>query len=234
MRGEARQPAAEIEIWSEVEYALGPRLQMVRRHCHNGSELHLRWDPNDENDPDAVMVGVIRKRLFKTQAVQIGCLPDEDGEEVKRYLSRGWNFKAWVHQVKWTEDDRVWVNINILLSPPSAPEVPTRPAPTDPKSKPPKPKPADVGLELDETAAPPPPPPRPRFRPRIEIVLPETWLKRATVAATVLVAEGAGLIAIGVAVSPLLGRLSDILGLGVVAAAVGGGMWGMLLVARVK
>ncbi len=220
MREKARKsprPDEQFEIWTEVTGVLGPRREIVERYCRAGSPLHIRPEPDNPHDSNAMAVGVIRKGYFRSMAHQIGYLPREDAREVKQHLDRGWTTDAWVFSIKVSADDWLYVNINVVLRPPG-PVKRTEPSQLDPPPKDPV-KPAEILR---------------RFKPRINIVLPETWRQRGVLAATVLLAEGAALIVLGIVVGLIVGRHSDILSLGVLSAAIGAGMWGLALVAKVK
>jgi len=217
MRNDAHKPEKEYEIWTEVAgVSYEGRRSVIQRYCEDGSPLHIAHEPENPHDRNAMKVGVLRKGFFRTRAIQIGYLPRDVSPEVIQHLERGWTFKAWVYRVRVTENDWLYVKINVLLTPP-APDVPR----VDAKPTPPP-------------ALPEPAKALPRFRPRIQIALPETWLQRAALAATALLIHGATLISLGLAVGVAFRRHSDILDLGVLSAVIGAGIWGLLLVARVK
>ncbi len=93
--------------------------------------------------------------------------------------------------------------------------------------------------EAPELARPPREPIRrlealPRFKPRFPLALPETWMQRAVLVATILLAEGIAFVILGAVLGRILGRHSDIIELGIISTAIGAVMWALALVARVK
>lgn len=210
----APRPEEPFEIWTQiVGVHIGERKDWAEKYCHRDTPLKIEPEPENEVDRNAIAVGVTVKGFWRERTYLVGYLPRADAETVNEHLARGCSATGWVYSKKWTDDGRLYVNINVLLSPPKAQRA-VATAPLKP--------------------APPIGPPQPRFKPKLQIALPETWLQRGVLVATFLVAEGIGFVLLGILIGPMLGRQSDILGLGVVATAVGAGMWALALVARVK
>lgn len=214
--GIARESKKELEIWTEVAgISYEGRRSIVERYCRDGSSLTLTHEPGNPEDRNAMAVSVLHRGVFGTRAHKIGYLPREESPGVIRQLERGWTFEAWVYHVKVTENGWMYVKINVLLKAPGEERQAIQAKPTPPTAPEPDTKPLR------------------RFKPRLRIVLPEARLQGAVLIASALLIQGVVMISLGLAVGVAFRRHSDILDLGVVAAAIGTGIWALALVAKV-
>ena len=201
-----RNKPDRAELWTTVAgVTFESRQAVIRKFCKDGSDLYIRPEPNNPHSRNALGIwvqapgGLFSKGNYR----QVGYVPQEDADEIKHWVDQGWTTTAWVWKVVGGEGGLNYgLRINILLSPPGGIERAAGNADTDVK------------------------PVRIRKQWRLPS-LPATTTKKMLTWGMFGVSRGLGFIALGLPIGWILGRPSDILGLGVIMAAVGAGLWGV-------
>ena len=167
--------------------------------------LEIRPEPDNPHSADAlgVRVTVPGGLISGGKHHQVGYVPQEDADEIRKWLNRGWSTTARIWKVVGGEEGYSFgLRINIFLHPPGQLEVP-------------------VGSSDGNVQ-----PVTVRKRWRLPS-LPATTTKMMMTWGSFGMSRGLGFIALGLLVGLILRRPSDILGLGVVMTAVGAGLWGV-------
>jgi hypothetical protein len=181
------------------------RQTIISRFCQDGLDLEIRRELDNPHSANALGVWVQAPggRFSRGKHFQVGYVHEGDAEEINEWLRQGWTIAAQIWKVVGGEDGLNYgLRINIYLYPPGWREPPAGDA--DVKAKP-----------VQE-----------RKRWRLPS-LPATTTKKMMKWGLFGMSRGLGFIALGLPVGWILGRPSDILGLGVVMAAVGAGLWGI-------
>lgn len=85
------------------------RQQIIRWFCREGMELHLRHEPSNEHDKNAVAVYVLKKGWIFRRLYQIGYLVREDARDVVKHLDAGGYYEAVIEKVfGGTRDKPIW------------------------------------------------------------------------------------------------------------------------------
>jgi hypothetical protein len=178
---------------------------IISSFCQDGSDLEIRPEPDNPHSASALGVWVQSPggRFSRGKSYQIGYVHEGDAEQINEWLRKGWTIAAQIWKVVGGEDGLNYgLRINIYLYPPGWVEHSVGDA--DGKAKPVQ--------ERKQWRLP---------------SLPATTTKKMMTWGSLGMSRGLGLIALGLPVGWILGRPSDILGLGIVMTAVGAGLWGV-------
>ncbi len=202
--------------FSNEHGSIKSRQKIIRNFCRDGSRLDVRPEPDNPHSANALGLWVEDRGVFWSKGwYKVGYIPNDDAGEIRGRLDKGWAATARVWKVVGGGKGMYYgLRINVFLNPPHREALPSR---IDEE-------PIEIGSS--DRAAPSPAEKSKGFSfpsPPVAIL---HDMKRV---GRIAIWFGLGHIVLGMLVTHLIGRLSDILGLGVVLAAVGSGLWGVAL-----
>jgi len=181
------------------------RQKVISRFCRDGSHLQIQPEPDNPHSANAlgVWVQALNGVFFRGKFHQVGYVPQEDADEISEWLDRSWTTTARIWKVVGGDLGQSYgLRIDVFLDPPGW---------LDPSV-------GNANGNIESVQG------RKIWRlPSLRA----TTAKKLMMWGSFGMSTGLGFIALGWLVGSILGRLSDILGLGVVMAAVGAGLWGV-------
>jgi len=178
------------------------RQKIIRNFCRDGSRLDVRAEPDNPHSANALGLWIEDRGIFWSKGwYKVGYIPQSDADDIRERITKGWTVTARVWKVVGGGKGLSYgLRINVFLDPPNSEIASCQISPPAEKLR---------GARL-------PSPPVPILHEMKRVRRIAIWL-------------GLCLIPLGMLVTRLAGRFSDILGLGVILAAVGFGLWGVAL-----